>query len=127
MKSEKSESEANGRYNHLEGQISGIAASLDGFIKESAEYRARTEREQGQIWAAIREQGDNLRNAVEKLSMKGNISWPMIVSTLGIILSVAVAAAGVGHALMESRIKQVEIRVDYNERDLDRQRELIRP
>lgn len=98
------------RIGHIETQISGLASSLDGFIKESAEYRARTEREQTQLWAAIREQGDNLRNAVEKLSVRGQISWGAIVTTGAFILALIGAGAGVNNALLESRIRQLEIR-----------------
>lgn len=100
------------RYNHLESQVAGVAATLDGFIKEAEVTRARNDREQTAMWTAIREQGDNLGKAVEKLSSKG-ISWPMIVTTIGMILSMSAAASTVGYMLMESRIKQVEIRNDF--------------
>ncbi len=98
------------RLGHIESQVSSVAASLDSFIKESASFRVRTEKEQTQIWAAIREQGDNLRNAVEKLSMRGQISWGMIVTTGGLVLALIGAVAGVGNIIMESRIQQLYIR-----------------
>lgn len=104
------------RYNHLENQVAGVAATLAGFIKESQDNQARTEREQTTMWGAIREQGENLNKAVEKMSTKGQISWPGVIATVGMILSVSAAAAAVGHMLMESRIKQLEIR---DERLLD--------
>jgi len=110
-------------YSHMEAQVSGVAASLEGFIKESREFRDRTEREQTNIWAAIREQGDNLRNAVEKLSANGRIGWPMIISTVTAILAITTAGASVGYMLMESRIKQTEIRQEYHERMLTEYRE----
>ena len=101
------------RYNHLENQVSAVAATLDGFIKDSQENRNRTEREQTAIWAAIREQGDNLRNAIEKLSARGQISFTVIATTVGLILSISSAAAMVGHQLMMAQIKQLEIRDEY--------------
>ena len=97
------------RYSHLESQVSGVVASLEGFIKESREDRARTEREQTSLWAAIREQGNNLRNAIEKLSTRGQISWGAVVTTVGLLLALIIAAGQVSVMLMEGRIKQLEI------------------
>ncbi len=105
------------RYNHLENQIVGIIATVDGFVKESREDRARTEREQSSLWAAIREQGDNLRNAIEKLSTRGQISWGAVVTTVGLLLALIIAAGQVSVMLMEGRIKQLEI-VDACNRQL---------
>jgi len=113
-------------YNDLEKQVAGVAATLDGFIKESKENQSRTEREQAAIWSAIREQSDNLGKAVEKLSTKGQISWPMVVATVGMIITVSGAAATVGHMLMESRIRQIEIRDDFLSRMCDENHEAMR-
>jgi len=102
------------RYNHLENQIVGIVTSLEAFVKESREDRARTEREQNSLWAAIREQGDNLRNAIEKLTARGQISWGAVVTTVGLLLALIIAAGQVSVMLMEGRIKQLEIADNYS-------------
>lgn len=107
-------------YTELEKQVAGVAATLDSFIKDAKEYRERNEREQDSMWKAIREQGENLGKAVEKLSTKGQISWPMVVATVGMILTVSGGAATVGQMLVEARVKQLEIR---DERLLDMGRE----
>ena len=101
------------RYNHLENQVAGLVAQFSDFIRDSKDHRDRIEKDQTQIWGAIREQGEQLRSAIEKLSTKGQISWPMIVATVGLILSVSAAAAAVGQVLMESRMKQLEITTNF--------------
>lgn len=98
---------------HLESQVSGIAASLDSFIKESREFRDRTEREQTNIWAAIREQGDNMRNAVEKLSTRGQLSWQLIFSAITVLLAVTSGAAVLGQIFVDLRMEQFEIHNSY--------------
>ena len=107
------------RYNHLESQVTKVATSLDGFIKDSVENRSRMERDASNMWAAIREVADNLRNAIEKLSTRGQLSWSMIATAVATLLSVVSAGAYVGHMLMESRIKQTEIRSEYAEKIAD--------
>jgi hypothetical protein len=107
------------RFAHLETQVGNVAVQLGDFIKDSKEYRERTERDQAQIWAAIKDQGEQFRGAVEKLSGRGQISWQMIVATVGMVLSVSAAAAGVGHALMQSQIRQLEIREEYLQKAVD--------
>lgn len=113
------------RYNHLETQVAEVATTLDGFIKESAEYRTRAERDQSMLWDAIREQGNNLGKAVEKLSTKGQISFAAIATSIGLMLSVSSAVGVVGHMLMESRIRQLEITDQYNVKATDRDHESL--
>lgn len=112
------------RFSRLESQVGALSATLEDFVTESKEYRQRTERTEQQIWVAIREQGDNLNRAVEKLSSAGQISWGMIVSTGGFLIALIGAGAAVNHALTEARVKQVEIRAELhqemNQRELDR-------
>lgn len=103
---------ASARYTHLETQLGNVATQLADFIKESKEYRDRDERERSQIWAAIKEQGDQMRIAFDKLSAKGQISWPAIMTTIAVLLSLIAAAGGVSQMLVESRIRQLEIRDD---------------
>lgn len=110
---------ADARFAHLETQVGNVSTLLESFIKESKDYRERIERDQSQMWSAIKEQGESLNRAVERLSNNGRISWPMIVATVGMILSVSAAAAGVGHALMESRIRQLEIREEFLQKAAD--------
>lgn len=97
------------RIEHLETAVSNVAVSLDGFIRETRDHRDRLDKDQASIWAAIRDQGENLSRAVDKLSSKGQISWGMIMTAVGTLLGVGAAVATVGQILMESRIKQLEI------------------
>lgn len=97
------------RYSNLEIQVGNVATQLGDFIKESRADRERDERERSKIWSAIKEQGDQMRIAFDKLSSKGQISWPMIMTAIGTLLLVGSAVATVGQMLMESRIKQLEI------------------
>ena len=108
------------RFGTLEANVHAIGENLDAFVTESKEHRNRAERNETQIWNAIREQGERMNLAVEKLSNNGRISWGMIVSTGGFLVAVIAAGAGVNHALTESRMKQVEIRIEYHQRELDR-------
>ncbi len=111
------------RFAHMEASISSVATQLGDFIKESREDRERRDREdkshRDMLWSAIKEQGVALQSAVEKLSNNNKITWPMICSTLGVVVMLITAGAGVNNALMESRIKQTEIRQEYMQRELD--------
>ena len=108
------------RFASLETQVGNVATQLGDFIKESKDYRDRTERSEAQIWQAIKENGANLNIAVEKLSNNGRISWGAIISTGGFLLSIVLAAAGVSHVIVESRIRQLEIREEFMMRDIER-------
>jgi hypothetical protein len=108
------------RFATLETKVGSIGETLEAFVAESKEYRLRSERTETQIWAAIREQGERMNSAVEKLSNNGRISWGMIVSTGGFILALIVAGAGVNYSLTEARVRQIEIRQEYMQREADR-------
>ncbi len=108
------------RFANLETQIGQVSTQLGDFIKESKDYRDRTERSEAQIWQAIKEQGASLNNAIERLSNNGRISWGAIISTGGFLLSIVLAAAGVSHVIVESRIRQLEIREEFMQRDIER-------
>lgn len=108
------------RYQHLELQFSAVATQLADFIKDSKEYRDRNERDQMQIWAAIKEQGTALQSAVDRLSAAGRISWPGIVATVGLVLSVSAAAAAIGKTLVDAQIQQTAIQVAKIQRDMER-------
>jgi len=109
------------RFATLETKVGSIGDTLETFVLESKEYRLRAERTETQIWSAIREQGERMNQAVEKLSNNGRISWGMIVSTGGFILAIIGAGAAVNHALTESRIRQTEIRNEGLQREMERE------
>jgi hypothetical protein len=109
-----------GRYQHLEMQFGAVATQLADFIKDSKEYRDRNERDQMQIWAAIKDQGVALQSAVERLSNNTRISWPGIVATVGLVLSVSAGAAAIGNAIVESKIAQNVIRIQAIEKQTER-------
>ena len=50
----------------------------------------------------------------------------MVVATVGMIITVSGAAATVGHMLMESRIRQIEIRDEFLSRMCDENHEAMR-
>jgi hypothetical protein len=100
------------RFAHLESAVSNVATQLGDFIKESKDHRERIELEQSRIWTSIEKQSSNLQSAVEKLSSRGQLSWPVIMSTISLILVLVSAGATVSNIIMESRIKQIEIRVE---------------
>jgi hypothetical protein len=112
-----------------DAKIATVATQLGDFIKESRrdnEQMWAAHKEQGQaLQAAIERQGQALQAAVEKLSNKGQITWPVICSTVGVILSLIIAGGGINHALTESRIKQLEIREEYMQKELDSQEKRI--
>lgn len=110
---------ANSRLTKLESAVSTVATQLGDFIKESKDHRQRVEQDQERLWSAIKEQGTSLQSAVEKLSNNGRITWPVICSTLGVVLALVTAGAGVNNALMEARIKQTEIRQEYMQKSMD--------
>ena len=107
---------AEARFAHLESSISSVAIQLGDFIKESKEYRERIEQDQSRIWTAIEKQGSSLQQAVERLSARGQISWPLIMSTVSVIVVLVSAGATVNFKLTESRIQQLEVREDSMEK-----------
>lgn len=100
------------RFAHLESAVSNVAIQLGDFIKESKDHRERIELEQSRIWASIEKQSTNLQAAVEKLSSRGQLSWPVIMSTISLILVLVSAGATVSYTIMEGRLKQIEIRAE---------------
>jgi hypothetical protein len=111
------------RFAHVESSIASLATTVGDFIKESREDRERRDREdkshRDMLWQAIKEQGVSLQTSIEKLSTRNQITWPMICSTLGVVLGLVTAGAGVNNALMEARIKQTEIRQEFLQKELD--------
>lgn len=98
------------RFAHLETQVSNVAITLTDFIKDSKEHRDRIERDQTQIWTALREQADQLRTAVEKLSTKGQISWQMIFAAVSVLVALMGLLAGVNNAIVDGKIQRLEER-----------------
>ena len=135
------------RLTQLDAAVTAVATQLGDFIKESKEHRQRTEADQAQLWAAIREQGNQhsaaikeqglqhsaavkeqglqLQAAVEKLSSKGQISWPAIIATVSMLVTLIGAGAGVGWMLMESRITQVDNKLEYAAKICDAEQRVI--
>ncbi|MEI6177582.1 MAG: hypothetical protein WCS43_11875 [Verrucomicrobiota bacterium] len=113
------------RYNHLETQVSEVAMALKSFIADTKDHRERLDRDQSQIWQAIRDQGVQMREAIEKLSLRGEIRWPAIVTTVSLIVLLATSASAVLYTLSESRIKQLEIAASAEQRVGTAQRETI--
>lgn len=113
------------RFVQIETQISEVGKQLSDFIDDSRSYRERVERDQSQIWVAIKEQGEQMNRAIERLSNANRISWPGILATVGTMVSLTAGAAAIGHAIVEGRIKQLEIRDEYRLRETERNRQEI--
>ena len=105
-----------GRLVHLETALSGLAAQISTFIKESHEHRDRIERDQAAIWTAVKEQGDRFTAAVDRISTRGALSWPVVVITIGMILGLITSIAVIAEKIAEARLQQHEIRMDYIEK-----------
>lgn len=98
----------------LENKLTQLTTQLSEFVRESHEYRQRQERDQARIWEAI-----------EKIANKGALSWPVVAMTIGLIITMVGTAATLGHAFMESRMKQVEIHLEYQKEAILRNRDRI--
>jgi hypothetical protein len=105
-----------GRLVHLETALSGLASQISTFIKESHEHRDRIERDQAAIWTAVKEQGDRFTAAVDRISTRGALSWPVVVITIGMILGLITSIAVIAEKIAEARLQQHEIRMDYIEK-----------
>jgi len=106
--------EDDSRFTRLETQMGGLAQQFSDFLRENKDHRDRIEIEQSKIWTAMQEQGKNMQASVDRLTARGQISWPVIMVTITVVLTIFSLAAGLGHALMESRIRQLEIQDTAN-------------
>ena len=97
---------------HVENQLSGLTAQFSDFLIEQRVYRKSQEKSRDDLWRAFESQGKQTQEAIEKLSSRGQISWGMIATAITTILAVGASVAAVGHLLMESRIRQLEITDD---------------
>jgi len=95
------------RLSRLETAVASLTEGLTKFVDETRTYRA----EQGQEFRRV-------YDAMEK--GRSRITWPLIVSIGGFVLTLVSTAAVIGHAFMESRVKQLEIREEFMQRDLER-------
>jgi phage-related protein len=109
-------STTNARLGNLETAVAGIASEVSAFIKESHEHRERIERDQTAIWQAVKEQGDRFTAAVDRISTRGALSWPVVVITISMILGLITGIAVVAEKVAEARLRQHEIRMDYIEK-----------
>lgn len=113
------------RLSQLEIGLTSLTTQLGEFVKDSRDYRERAEREQAAIWQTLKEQNAHFTAALEKLAGKGALSWQVVAMTIGLILSMVCTAAGLGHAFMESRMRQVEVHLDYQKEEILRNRDRL--
>jgi hypothetical protein len=106
----------NDRIGKVENGLTQLAVQLGEFIKDTREHRDRHERDQSAIWHAIRDQGKQFTEAVEKLSTKGALSWPVVAMTIGLVLTIVSGAAAIGHQIMEGRMATLRAEVAANEK-----------
>lgn len=114
------------RLGHLETAIAGIASQVSAFIKESHEHRERIERDQAAIWAAVKDQGDKFTDAVDRISTRGALSWPVVVITIGMILGLITSIAVIAEKIADARLEHGVIRMNYMEEIRDREDAHIR-
>lgn len=101
----------------LETGLDNLTGKLSTFIDDSKEHRRVMGEELSRIWQAHNEQGERMTEALNRLSSKGAITWPLLVSTGGFVLTLVLAAAGLGHAFVESRSRQLEIELRHSAQD----------
>ena len=115
MRQPSSGNTTNARLGNLEAAVAGIASEVSAFLKESHEHRARIERDQAAIWTAVKEQGDRFTAAVDRISTRNTLSWPIIVITIGMILGLITSIAVIAEKIAEARLQQHVIRMNYME------------
>ena len=113
------------RQNHLENMLTGITTAFNDSLTEDTKRREKDEVERSRIWTAlekqnsdlseaIREQGRQMNTGFDKLAAKGEIRWPAILVTISVLLGVGGAIATVEHAIVEGRIRQLELVDEYS-------------
>lgn len=102
------------RLTRVETSLGNLATQLGDFVRESHDFRKLQEHNQGKIWEAI-----------EKIANKGALSWQVVAMTLGLALTMICTAATLGHSFMESRMKQVEIHLEYQKEAILRNRDRL--
>ena len=104
------------RLTKMEGVVSGLSQQFADFLKESKEHRDRTERDNQQIWQAIKEQGAAMQASVDRLSSKGEMSWGKIASVGGFMFVCASGLGALVWQLSEARVHQLEVKADTVEK-----------
>jgi len=85
---------------------------LDRFISEAREYRILQTAKEDKLWAALEKN-------------RPHITWPLIVTVGGFVLALIGAAAGLGHAFVELRVEQLEIKHRFIERSVERMEDRV--
>ena len=114
------------RMSVLEKNVAGLASNIDALIKDTKEHRDRVDLDQQRIWNALEKQGNTMQAAFERLNTKGEISWGKIVSTGGFLMLIIGAVASMSNALIEGRIRQVEIKEQSNKELMEARLEIER-
>lgn len=104
------------RLTKMEGVVSGLSQQFADFLKESKEHRDRIERDNQQIWQAIKEQGAAMQSSVDRLSSKGEMSWGKIASVGGFLFVCASGLGAMAWQISEHRVHQLEVKADTVEK-----------
>ncbi len=109
------------RLAHLETQVGALATQFKDFISESKESRERAEREMTKLWEAVVKQGEDLRNGIERVGTRGQITWHMIFAAVSVIATVIAFAASITTSLIDGKIERLHdnITLRYNENQSD--------
>lgn len=94
------------RLTRLESSVTNLTDGLNRFIKESQEHRSAQAAKEDKFWAALEKN-------------RPHITWPLIVTVGGFVLSLVGAAAAIGHAFVELRVRQLEVQDRHIERSME--------
>lgn len=102
------------RLTRLESSVTNLTDGLNRFIKESQEHRSAQALKEDKFWAALEKN-------------RPHITWPLIVTVGGFVLTLVGSAAAIGHAFVELRVRQLEVQDRHIEHVMDeRAREIER-
>lgn len=107
------------RVSALEKSVSGIASSVKALVDNSKTHREQMERDQRDIWVAIKEQNTTMQTAMDKLSHKGDLSWGKIASVGGFFFLLASGLGAMAWQLSEGRVHQLEIHDEEQAKQLE--------
>lgn len=110
-------------YSGLKTSIDSLAKTFDRFVQESGEYRDRNESELKRLWESHEKTAADFRSAIGAVSMRGEITWPKVVTTVLAMLAIGSTFAGVGHRFVtqgfEQALERESIHRYYAEKERD--------
>ena len=106
--------DTNARLTKVESAVATMSAQFTEFLKETKDHRDRTDRDNQQLWQALKEQGHSMQISVDRLASKSEMSWSKIASVGGFLFVCGSGLAALVWQLGETRIHQLEIQSESN-------------